>query len=105
MLLVLTSLPDRKSAQKMAEALVDKKLAACVSLISGVSSVYRWKGRREKARESILLIKTSRSAWKALQKFVLSKHPYELPELIALPVSVASKKYLDWVHVNFNLKF
>ena len=99
-MLVLTSLPDRKSAQKMAAALVEKKLAACVSLLPGVSSTYRWKGKIEKARESLLLIKTSRKAWKALQKFVLSRHPYELPELIALPVAAGSKKYLDWMEAS-----
>ena len=97
MLLVLTALPDRKSAQKLAGALVHRKLAACVSVLGGVSSVYRWKGRTENAREWLLLIKTSKSAWKALQTFMLSRHPYELPELIALPVKTGSRKYLDWV--------
>ena len=97
---VWTSLPDSKSAQKLAASLVEKKLAACVSVFAGVSSVYRWKGKLEKARESVLLIKTSKAKWPALQKFVLSRHPYELPELVALPASLVFKKYLKWIETS-----
>ena len=100
MLLVLTALPDRKSAQKLAASLVDKKLAACVSVLDGASSVYRWKGKVESSRESLLLIKTTRAAWKKVEAFVLGRHPYELPELIALPVTAGSKKYLGWIGKN-----
>ena len=97
MIVVLTATPDFKSAQKLADGLVRKKLAACVSALTGVASVYRWKGKVKKARESLVLIKTSKSKWKAVRKFVLSRHPYELPELIALPVVVGSRKYLSWI--------
>ena len=100
MLLVLTTLPDQKSARALAGLLVRKKLAACVSVLGGVSSVYRWKGKTETSREALVLIKTSRASWKALKTFVLNRHPYELPELIALPVAAGSKKYLDWVGQN-----
>ncbi len=97
MFLVMTTMPDSKSAQKMAGELVSKKLAACVSVLTGVVSVYRWKGKLESSREVLLLIKTSKVRWKAAQKFVLSRHPYELPELVALPVTHGSKKYLSWI--------
>ena len=97
MLLVLTTMPDRRSAQRLADALVRQKLAACVSVLPGVSSTYRWKGKIEKTRESLLLIKTAKKRWKALSTFVLSRHPYELPELIALPVAAGSEKYFDWI--------
>ena len=97
MIVVLTTMPDSMSARKLAGELVRKKLAACVSLLGDVASVYRWKGKIEKARECLVVIKTSKSRWKALEKFVLSRHPYEFPELIALPVTLASKKYLSWI--------
>ncbi len=96
MLLVLTTLPAR-SAQRFAEALVRQKLAACVSVLPGVSSTYRWKGKTERARESLLLIKAPENRWKAIQAFVAERHPYELPELIALTAAKGSKKYLDWI--------
>ena len=99
-LVVLTAMPDVRSAERLAARLVREKLAACVSIIPGVRSVYHWKGRLEKARETVLLIKTSRSRWKAVEKLVLGDHPYELPELVSLPVTAGSKKYLDWIQAS-----
>ena len=96
-IVVLTAMPDSKSAQKLADGLVRKKLAACVSVLPGMASTYHWKGKVRKARESLVLIKTSKTKWDALQKFVLSQHPYELPELVVLPLITGSKKYLSWV--------
>ena len=72
-------------------------MAACVSVLPGMVSTYRWKRKVEKSCELLVLIKTSKTKWDALQKFVLSRHPYELPELIAVPVVVGSKKYFSWV--------
>ena len=97
MLVVMTTMPNSKSAQKMASDLVGKKLAACVSILEKVTSIYYWKGKVEKSREVLLLIKIRNAHWKATQKFMLSQHPYELPELVALPVTHGSKKYLDWI--------
>ena len=97
MIVVWTTLPEARSAKKLARGLVAKKLAACVSVVPGVSSTYRWKKKVETSREVLVLIKTSKARWKAVQKFVLEKHPYELPELIAIPVAGGSKAYLSWV--------
>ena len=96
-------MPDSKQAGKLAEGLVRKKLAACVSLVPGAVSTYRWKGKTEKTREVLVMAKTSSVRWKAVQKFVLSRHPYELPELIAVRVSAGSKKYLNWIDSSLGL--
>ena len=99
-MVVFTTTPDLASARKIAKALVTQKLAACVSVLPGILSTYRWKAKVENAREALLLIKTSKARWKAVQSFVLSRHSYKLPELIALPVVAGSKKYLDWLELN-----
>jgi periplasmic divalent cation tolerance protein len=102
MIVVLTAMPNRRSAQKLADRLVQEKLAACVSVVPGMISTYRWKGKIERAREAFVWIKTSKSHWKSVQKFVLKHHPYELPEVVALPVSLGTKKYLAWLEANLS---
>ena len=94
---VLSTVPDARTARKLAGLLVKEKLAACVSIQDRLVSQYRWKGKVETVRESLLLIKTSRSRYPEIQKFILKNHPYEIPELLALPVVEASKKYLKWL--------
>jgi periplasmic divalent cation tolerance protein len=95
-LLVMTNLPDRQSAQDMARRLVEARLAACVNCVSGVQSVYRWQGAVEQAEEVSLLIKTSASRYAELEAAIKSSHPYQLPEIVALPAS-GLPAYLDWV--------
>ena len=102
-IVVWTAMSDGKLAEKLAGELVRKKLAACVSLVPGAVSTYRWKGKIERTREVLVMVKTTRVRWKALQKFVLSRHPYELPELIAVRVSAGSKKYLNWMDSSLGL--
>ena len=97
MLLVLTNLPDLDSARSLARVLVESRLAACVNLMPGVQSVYRWQGEIEQASEITLLIKTTQRHYAPLQQTILSQHPYELPEVIALPVSDGHAPYLRWV--------
>ena len=92
-----TTLPDVKSAQKIARGLVQDRLAACVSVCPGVLSTYRWKKRIETAREALLIVKTSAGKQKAARDFVLRRHPYELPEWIVWVAPSGSKKYLDWI--------
>ena len=94
---VWTTAPDVSTAQKIARGLVEKRLAACVSVLPGLRSTYRWKKKIEKAREALLIVKTSKDRWKAVQKFILSVHPYEVPELLVLPVTGGYKKYLNWI--------
>jgi periplasmic divalent cation tolerance protein len=96
-ILVLTNLPDRDSAQRMAHALIEKQAAACVNILAECHSVYRWQGKVESASEIPLLIKTTRSAYPRVEELVKISHPYELPELIAVSVAAGLPAYLEWV--------
>jgi periplasmic divalent cation tolerance protein len=91
------SCPDAASAQAIAAALVDERLAACVSRLPGIRSTYRWQGTVTTDREELLLIKTTAARFDALKGRLLQLHPYELPELIAVPVEFGHTAYLDWI--------
>jgi len=95
--LVLCTCPDLKTAEAIAGLLVSEGLAACVSLMPGVTSVFQWKGEVEKANEVLLLIKTTAAAYQRLEQRILELHPYELPEIIAVSVDQGLASYLDWV--------
>ena len=96
-LLVITNLPDRVVAERIAEALVIEGVAACVNVLAECTSIYHWQGKLERANEVPLLIKTTRAAYPRLESTLREMHPYELPELIALPVSAGLPEYLNWV--------
>lgn len=96
-LLVLTNLPDRASAQRLAEILVENHAAACVNVLAECHSVYRWQGKIEAASEVPVLIKTTQAAYSRLEATIRTHHPYELPEIIALPVNAGLPAYLQWV--------
>lgn len=96
-LLVLTNLPDRATAERIAEALIHARVAACVNVLTGCHSVYRWQGALERADEIPLLIKTTAQAYPRLEAELRKLHPYELPEIIAVPVTQGLSGYLDWV--------
>ena len=96
-LLCYCSCPDPASAQAIAEALVGEQLAACVSCLPGISSTYRWQGTVTTDSEELLLIKTTAERFDALKARLLELHPYELPELIAVPAEFGHTAYLDWV--------
>ena len=95
--IVLCSVPDRETAERIATALVDERLAACVNIVPGITSVYRWREKIETGTELLLLIKTGRKTAGALQKRICSLHPYELPEIIAVPIQEGLRGYLDWL--------
>jgi len=95
--LLLTNLPDRDSAQRMAHSLVENHAAACVNILAECSSVYRWQGKVESASEIPLLIKTTRAAYPRVEELIRAQHPYELPEIIAVPVVAGMPAYLQWV--------
>ena len=95
--LVLTNLPDRASAEKLADALVEKQLAACVNILAPCRAVYRWKGAIQRDEEHPLLIKTTAKRYPALEAAIRAGHPYELPEIIAVPIEQGLQEYLDWV--------
>ena len=96
-LLVLTNLPDRAAAEKLAELLVAKRVAACVNILAPCRSVYRWKDGLQHDEEHPVLAKTTAERYPALEALVRANHPYELPEIIALPVERGLPAYLDWV--------
>ena len=96
-LLVLTNLPDRAAAERIADSLVTQEVAACVNVLAECASVYRWQGKVERASEVPLLIKTTRAAYPQLESALRKLHPYELPEIIALPVSGGLPEYLNWI--------
>ena len=89
--------PDMACAERVAGVLVDERLAACVQLLPGVRSMYRWQGEVERAEEVLLLIKTTRECLDALVARVRALHPYELPELLAVEAAGGLPDYLDWV--------
>lgn len=96
-LLILTNLPDAASAQALATMLVSGRLAACVNVLAPCSSVYRWQGAIENAQEVPLLIKTTAARYADLEAAIRAAHPYELPEIIAVPITHGLPDYLDWV--------
>lgn len=96
-LLVLTTLPDRPAAEKLAAALVEERVAACVNILAPCASVYRWKGVVQHDEEHPLLIKTTREAYAALEAAIRARHPYELPEIVAVPIERGLPAYLDWL--------
>lgn len=96
-ILVITHLPDRESALALAQKLVEARLAACVSVLSGCRSVYRWKAAVESADEVPVFIKTLRERYPQVEALIRQNHPYELPEIVAVPISQGLPEYLDWV--------
>lgn len=99
-LLCYCSCPDADSARRIAEALVDERLAACVNQLPGIRSTYRWQGELITDSEELLLIKTTAARFEALKARLLELHPYEVPELIAVPVEHGHATYLDWIRTN-----
>lgn len=96
-IMVLCNVPDAALAQQIAETLVGEQLAACVNIMAPCRSVYRWQGKLENASEVPLQIKTTAAAYPALQARLLQLHPYEVPEIIALPLTAGLPAYLTWV--------
>ena len=96
-LLVLTNLPDRAAAERLADALIEKRVAACVNILAPCRSVYRWKGAVQHDEEHPVLIKTTAERYPALETAIRAVHPYELPEIIAVPIERGLPAYLAWV--------
>ena len=96
-IIILITVPDVKSAEKIAAMLVEKSLAACVNIITGVKSVYRWEGELNHDDELLLLVKTVRDNFDAISLAVKSIHPYDLPEIIAVPVVNGFNPYIEWI--------
>ena len=95
--LVLTTCPDAETGERIAHTLVAERLAACVNILPVAKSVYLWKGRVESAAEQLLVIKSMVRAYRAIQNRLLELHPYELPEVITVPVTGGFPDYLAWL--------
>ena len=99
-IVVLCTVPTLETAERIAQAVVEGRLAACVNVVPGARSFYRWKGAVEDAAECLLVIKSSRRLFDALRSALEKAHPYEIPELIALPVVEGAPNYLNWLSEN-----
>jgi len=96
---VLITASSEEEALKIAESLVNEKKAACVNIVPGVDSVFRWEGKLDSARESLLLVKTKASLFPEIVELVKRMHSYEVPEIIALPIIAGSEDYLKWLDI------
>jgi periplasmic divalent cation tolerance protein len=94
---VMTAVPNARAAKVLADAVVGKKLSGCFQIVGPIRSVYRWHGKIERAREYLCLIKTRKSLYQRLEKEIKKRHPYIVPEIIAVPVVAGSRDYLKWL--------
>ena len=97
---VLVTAPDLKTARALARAALSARLIACANLVPKIESHYRWQGKIESGAEVLLVLKTTKSRLAALEKLVLSKHPYDTPEFLVLPLSGGNQRYLNWLNRN-----
>ena len=97
-LLILSTFPRRKEAEKIAELLIQKKLSACCNLLPNLTSFFKWQGKMERSKELLLLIKTESRLLKEVCSFLRANHPYEVPEIVALPIVGGDRSYLTWIH-------
>ena len=95
--IILCTCPDKETAEKIAHLLVNDKLAACVNILPGITSIYLWHEQIELTQEHLLLIKSNKGCYQAIEKTIKKHHPYELPEIIAVPIENGSPEYLHWI--------
>lgn len=99
-LVVFSTVGDPEDAERIARELVGRRLAACVNIVPGLTSVYRWKGQVEAEAELLLVIKTTRDSFAALCEALVSAHPYEVPEILGVPIESGHPPYLAWLDEN-----
>jgi periplasmic divalent cation tolerance protein len=99
-LIAFVTAPDEEEAKHIAEAVVSERLAACVNLVAGVESIYRWEGKVTRDREVLLIIKTTGGRYEELERRVKELHSYSTPEVIAFRIEQGSKEYLDWLRAS-----
>ena len=99
---ITTTTETKEQAEKIAQYLVESKLAACVQINGPITSIYRWKGKVENAQEWLCLIKTQDDLYDKVEAAIKKLHPYETPEIIAVPIVKGSIEYLDWIDKNLN---
>ena len=99
-LVVLTTLPSPETAAEIARTLVEEQFAACVNLVPGIRSIYRWQGVVEDATETLAIIKTTRPGYEALAQRLVELHPYDTPEVLAVPLIGGHFDYIEWIAAN-----
>lgn len=99
-IMILTTCPGSISAKKIAQDLVSEKLVACVNVVPGIQSFFAWVGKVDSANEHLLIIKTTTGNFDAVEKRIKKLHPYELPEVISVPIYSGSAEYLNWIDTN-----
>lgn len=97
-IVIFVTAANKEEAGKIGNKLIELRLAACVNIINGVKSVFRWEGKPDSAEEVLLVIKSKKSKFAAIAKLVKSLHSYQVPEIIALPIIAGEKKYLEWLN-------
>lgn len=95
--IILCTCPDQDTAEKISRLLVTNKLAACVNILPGITSIYTWKGQIESAQEHLLLIKSNKDNYQDIETTIVNHHPYDLPEIIAVPIDRGLPEYLHWI--------
>jgi len=96
-ILVLTTLPTADGAAEVAKTVVDEKLAACANILPALRSIYRWEGKVQDENEVLVLLKTRQAQYERLEARILELHPYDVPEILAIPIEGGHRTYLDWV--------
>ena len=96
-IVVFITAPDEDTAADIAKALVGEKLAACANIVKNIRSIYKWQGKTEDKSEVLMIAKTSRDMFSALEKKVKSMHPYDVPEIISVPIDQGSEQYIEWL--------
>jgi periplasmic divalent cation tolerance protein len=99
-LVILCTVPDRGSGERIARSLVQERLAGCVNLVPGVVSTFRWEGEVKEEQELLMIIKTAAGRFEAVREAIIKLHPYDIPEVIALPITEADPKYIAWLTEN-----
>jgi len=99
-IIIFITAADKKEASKIAEGLIKKRLAACVNIAGNIKSLFRWKGKIDKAQEVLLMVKSKKTNFKKICRFVKSVHSYQVPEIIAIPVIAGDKPYLEWINAS-----
>lgn len=95
--IILCTCPDQASSNKIAGSLIQNKLAACVNILPGITSVYQWQEKIESSQEHLLIIKSHQYLYSQIESEIIKQHPYELPEIIAVPIDQGSPDYLQWI--------
>lgn len=97
-ILVMSNLPDRETATQLAEKLIGARVATCVNLLAPCRSIYHWQGKTESAEEIPMLVKTTETHYAEVERIIRELHPYELPEIVCVPISGGLPEYLQWIH-------